>query len=284
MEWQTAAGIVITAAVMLSAAVSDWRHREVPDIHWWVLGLSGIVLTALSLSDIGYREWMMLAGSVLILFAILPDWESPGWADAVIFAAMAVLFVYPMATGLDDPDVRRLAVIPISFAVFYALFLTGVLRGGADAKCMMVLAMMFQYAPSMGALPLIPVPPENVQIALSFPVSVLFHAALFSFVWLIWAVAVKARNGDRISLRNLSWIRMDIGDARGAHVWAKQDVIEGNVVSVAGVPDDGVYDRLEAAGAKDVWVTPIIPFMVPIAAAIIFIITAGSILAVPFSL
>jgi len=53
---------------------------------------------------------------------------------------------------------------------------------------------------------------------------------------------------------------------------------------VRGAADEGAYDRLEAIGAKDVWVTPIIPFMIPIFMAVIFILTIGSLLNIPFSL
>ena len=74
MEWYTAAGIIITILVMVSASYFDWRSRTVPDVHWWVLGLSGIALTAVSLADGMRIEWaMMLAGAFLILLFILLD-------------------------------------------------------------------------------------------------------------------------------------------------------------------------------------------------------------------
>ena len=70
MEWYVPAGIAVTVAVMLSASYFDWRYREVPDIHWWVLGLLGIVLTAISLMDDMRLEWaMMLMGSVLAQYS-----------------------------------------------------------------------------------------------------------------------------------------------------------------------------------------------------------------------
>ena len=76
MEWYIPAGIVITIAVMLSASYFDWRYREVPDIHWWVLGLSGIALTVISLFDGMRLEWtMMILGSLMILYFILFDIE-----------------------------------------------------------------------------------------------------------------------------------------------------------------------------------------------------------------
>ena len=286
MDWILAAGIGITAAVMLSASYSDWRSREVSDIHWWVLGLSGIILTAVSLLDrMDLCTVMMLTGSAMILLYILLDVDLPPVMSMAYCAIMAAMFLYPAIVSFGDPDVKRLLVIPICFVLFYLMFMFGILRGGADAKCLMVLAMMFQLYPDMGILPLISVPSLNVQMIFSFPVAILFHAALFSFAWLFWTVIRKIyRKEDPVEMYTLSWYRMSIDEARRSHVWPKQDAVGGMIVNVKGIPEDGALDRLEAAGAKDVWVTPIIPFMVPMTAAIIFVLTVGSLLNIPFSL
>ena len=286
MEWYIPAGIAITVAVMLSASYFDWRYREVPDVHWWVLGLSGIVLTAVSLTDGMRLEWtMMLLGSVMILFFILFDIEVSRTVSVLYVIAMAVLFIYPAVTAFDDQTVRCLLAIPVCFVIFYLMFMLGVLRGGADAKCLMVMAMMFQTYPEIWGLPLIANPSLNIQCVLSFPIAVLFHAALFSFAWLFWTVIRKIyRKDDPVQMMTLSCYRMSIDEARRSHVWPKQDAYNGMIVNVRGIPEDGALDRLEAVGAKDVWVTPIIPFMVPITVAVIFIIIVGSLLNIPFSL
>ena len=113
----------------------------------------------------------------------------------------------------------------------------------------------------------------------------LFHAALFSFAWLFWTVIRKIyRKDDPVQMMTLSCYRMSIEEARRSHVWPKQDAYNGMIVNVRGIPQDGALDRLEAVGAKDVWVTPIIPFMIPITAAVVFIIIVGSLLNIPFSL
>ena len=286
MEWYVPAGIAVTVAVMLSASYFDWRYREVPDIHWWVLGLSGIVLTAISLMDDMRLEWaMMLMGSVMIVFYTLFDIELSRIVTIIYVIAMAAMFICPVVTAFDDQTVRCLLVIPVCFVIFYLMFILGILRGGADAKCLMVMAMMFQTYPEIWDLPLIANPSLNIQCVLSFPIAVLFHAALFSFAWLFWTVIRKIyRREDPVQMITLSCYRMSIDEARRSHVWPKQDAYNGMIVNVRGIPQDGALDRLEAVGAKDVWVTPIIPFMIPITAAVVFIIIVGSLLNIPFSL
>ena len=286
MEWYIPAGIVITIAVMLSASYFDWRYREVSDIHWWVLGLSGIALTAISLMGDMRLEWaMMLMGSVMILFFILFDVELSRAVTIIYTIAMAVMFICPVITAFDDQTVRCLLVIPVCFVIFYLMYMLGVLRGGADAKCLMVMAMMFQTYPEIWDLPLIANPSLDIQCILSFPIAVLFHAALFSFAWLFWTVIRKIyRKDDPVQMMTLSCYRMSIDEARRSHVWPKQDAYNGMIVNVRGIPDDGALDRLEAVGAEDVWVTPIIPFMIPITVAVVFIMIVGSLLNIPFSL
>ena len=286
MEWYIPAGIAITIAVMLSASYFDWRYREVPDIHWWVLGLSGLALTAVSIFDDVRSEWiMMILGSLMILFFILYDIEVSRFVTIAYVIVMAVLFIYPAVTSFDDQTVRRLLVIPVCFVIFYLMYMVGILRGGADAKCLMVMAMMFQTYPEIWDLPLIANPSLDIQCILSFPIAVLFHAALFSFAWLFWTVIRKIyRKDDPVQMMTLSCYRMSIDEARRSHVWPKQDAYNGMIVNVRGIPDDGALDRLEAVGAKDVWVTPIIPFMIPITVAVVFIIIVGSLLNIPFSL
>ena len=285
MEWYLSVSIAVTVLVMLSASYFDWRYREVPDFHWWILGISGLALTAASFGDISTNVLMVLIGSALILLLILLDIDVPAIAELIVFLIMAALFIYPAVTAFDDPNVKRMLVIPACCLIFYVLFATGILKGGADTKCLMTMSMMFQTYPVFLGMPLIALPSFNVQLIFSFPIAVLFHAALFSFAWLFWTVLRKIyRKEDPVQMITLSCYRMSIKDARRSHVWSKQDVVNGMIVNVRGVADEGAYDRLEAIGAKDVWVTPIIPFMIPIFMAVIFILTIGSLLNIPFSL
>ena len=144
MEWYTAVSLAAAIVVMVSASYFDWRYREVPDLHWWVLGISGLVLTAASFGDIGTEVLMMLIGSALLLLLILLDLNVPAVAELIVFLIMVALFAYPAVTAFDDPNVKRMLVIPVCCLIFYLMFSFGILKGGADAKCLMTMAMMFK--------------------------------------------------------------------------------------------------------------------------------------------
>lgn len=277
------AAVAVAVSVMASACIFDWRKREVPDAHWWVLGASGIVFAAVSFGEMRWQYALMLVGTAMILIDILLDVERPSAVSVVFYIIMAASFAVPLFSLPGDPAVRRMMTVPACTVLFYLLFRTGILKGGADAKCLMTMGMMFQTYPSVGIFPLIPLPAENVCLLFPFTAAILFHAALFSFVWLIPCACRRAAAGDRTAFGTAAMYRMKISDARKAHVWAKQDVIEGRTEFVAGIPEEGVYDRLESIGETDVWVTPVIPFMIPIMLALLFVVFAGSLLFIPFS-
>ena len=282
-EAVTIATIAVTLVLMFIACYFDWRCREIPNTVWAILGAAGLILTAISIDHWDIRYIMMLAGSVMILIDILWDVDRPRWMSISYYIIMLVLFLYPMLSAFDDPVVKRLSVIPFCFVIFYLLFLLGVVRGGADAKCLMVLGMAFQIYPTVGDIPLIHIPSGDISLIIAFPISILFHAALFSFVWLFWVIIKKMyRKKDPIEMYTLSWYKMSIAEARRSFVWPKQDVVNGMIVNVKGIPEDGALDRLEQAGAKDVWVTPMIPFMIPITVALVFVIFIGNLLFIPF--
>lgn len=276
-----AISVSIAVAVMAAAAYYDWRDREVPDQCWWILGISGLILTGIRVMWDGFNTGylLMLIGSAMILFDISVDIDRRGSVSAVYYVIMAVLFIVPLFIERGEYLIQ-LYLIPICFVIMYVLFILGILRGGADAKCFMVMAMVFQTYPSFPGVPLISLPSENIMLIISVPLALLFHAALFTVIgMLIYGMINTFGNGAPWGMKSMFWKRMLISEARTSHVWPKQDIVEGKIVYLNYVSDDKeIYDRLEAAGENDIWVTPIIPFMVPTLAALVFVIFVGNIL------
>jgi len=66
-------------------------------------------------------------------------------------------------------------------------------------------------------------------------------------------------------------------EARSSFVWPVQDYVEGKLVT-ARIPEEpeAVYDRLEANGIENVRVTPMIPFILPIAIGFTTTMVLGS--------
>ncbi len=270
----TAIPIIIVLATLISASIFDLKKREVPDVHWWVIGIVGIV-SMMIFNDFEPIQYLMVIGSVLILIDILVDLNKK--LTIINYVAIAFLFIIPILFSFDSALTQQFAVIPICYLIFYFFYLTGMLKGGADAKCLIVMAIAFQKYPQLFET-IIPIP-KNMELIVAYPISLLFHAALFSMLSIFYIIFMKIKNSD--SFKNITTYKMPIENAKKSHVWLKQDVIDRCIIDVPEA-DAEAYERLEKFGVKNVKVSMIIPFIVPITLAYIFMLTIGNILFIPF--
>ena len=256
-------GVVFVA--LLSSSYQDLVRREVSDIHWWVIGISGVISVAMDFQ--GTYGITVTIGSVLIIFDILCPLEIPRRMEYVLDTIIVCLFLIPVMISPNGEYVFETLSIIIPTIVFYVMYLMGILKGGADAKCLITLSILFHGDVSSYAIM------GTSASPLPFSLVLLFYAALLT---MLYALSIMIRNvieGNGIGFH--PWYRMGLDDARTSYVWSKQDVIDGSIAILKGVADEGVYDRLDSMGAKDVLVTPMIPFIIPITISFAFIILAG---------
>lgn len=270
--------------VLVSASVSDLRTREVSDAHWMVLGAFGVICMTYSAFDHGITigNAMMIAGTVMALVSILFDVEKGKAVTLLYYGVLALLFIVPIVTSWDDGLIREFATVPVAFVIFLGLFFTGVIKGGADVKCLIVIAMVFQTYPQFLGLPIIGLPEVDVTLLIQFTFAIFFHAALFSLAVVFLNVAKNLRNKERMSASMFSGYSMPVDDVPGSHVWLLDKVEDGVVVTTRSIQGPETIDELKGAGAVMVRVTPMIPFLVPITAAVIFLALIGNILFIPF--
>ena len=236
------AGFLLSGATLVSAAVQDQRSREVDDIHWSVVAGGGSVLASAS-DPMGFGQgasFCILAAS-LLLTAYMLSGELSGTRAIPVVSTAGVLYL--MAYWISGSAI--VFASPSMFALFASMYWSRILRGGADAKAMMSLALAY---------------PIGI-----FPLSVLFLATILSMLYM---VSVMRRNGWRMS----TTLEVPLSEAVNMHVWPVEDVVGGKIVRVP-VPDDPgeVYARLSSHGCESVRVTPMVPFIVPIAAAFLII-------------
>ena len=111
--------VAVPAVVMVHASVCDVRSREVPDIHWAVIGASGAILSTLSVRDVGALGAVStMAGSLLLLAYMLSERLS-GTVAVPVVAASSVLIIAPFAANPGNPFARAAVA---SFVTFFAMF------------------------------------------------------------------------------------------------------------------------------------------------------------------
>ena len=143
--------VAVPAAALAYAAVCDVRSREVPDVCWAVVCIAGSSVYSVCSCDGWEMAVPYLMGSALLTACMLSEHLTGPWALAA-FASSAVLMAVPYLTGRSGYEG---VAVPVMFSVHYLLYRTGLLRGGADAKCLMSIAIAFPVQPSAGCIPLI---------------------------------------------------------------------------------------------------------------------------------
>ena len=258
-EIYTLAAVVILVVILLSASMHDLRSREVPDIHWAAICAVGIVMMIISILDgtVTVQRIMILIGSIMIIADILYDRDLPQYAEILFYGTLAVMFMYPVMTAMDDTFVVSSLAIPICYLLFVVLFFGGMIKGGADVKCLISLAIIFPMYPVLYGYPIIGVPEPIISSMISFPLAVLLYASLFSLILMVPLVVRNIRLGDTRFPNMLIGYRMRSEDVEGHHVWPMGD----------GAEEDG-----------KVWVTPKIPFIIPITAAVVFTMFVGNLI------
>lgn len=193
-----------------------------------------------------------LLGGVMLAGALIPDlrvrrvpnqWWMPFTAAAI------VLLVTDVAA---DRAWIPVAVALLLCAAFYAMWRFG-LFGGADAKALMVLAILVPRTPH--PLPL-PIPPAIDALANGSLILVALPVVLFLY---------NAARGDWAAAMWLG-VRMDAVEAQRRHVWPMQGLdAEGKVRwrfwQSIGMDLGQTYAGLHRAGFQRVWATPKIPLI-----------------------
>ena len=154
---------------------------------------------------------------------------------------------------------------PAVIGLLYLGYLSGLIKGGADAKAL--IAVEIAFPANLGHNAVLPNPVMGVLLC----------ALVFAVVcWGPWLVWKAVRTG---CVSELPCLRMPISSAERSFVWPAEAVSEGRIVRSRDVRWEdipAVYGELRRMGAENVLVEPMIPFIVPIAAAFIAVVMPGA--------
>jgi len=223
------------------------------DIIRLVVGI--IILSYASYTDIKTRR----ASNML--------WVIMGFIGAILLA------IQYFTAGFDN--IFYLAFVPIMIAFMYVLFRLRLIFGGADAKAIMALAILVPLEPAL----------------LEFP---LWKESIMPFSWIIFSNAVILFILIPLSLlifntikRNAEFpycvlgYKMSIEKAKQSFVWPLEKIKNGKR-KFSYMPKEFDADEelkaFEDEGIKEIWVTPKVPFMIPLLAGFLVSFFLGDIL------
>lgn len=286
----TALQLLSSAAVLCYASALDWRTRKVGNQVWLALSaLAVALLAARVLADEAPIEYLFVMLPIAVILAdvylVSDEWGRLAKYLPVILYAIAILTtVYLASLWIDDRYFAHLITAPIMMLLIVVMYMLDLIRGGADAKALIALSVMFPFYPDIGSFPLASAGTSSAELVFPFTFVVLVTAAI---IVAFMPIAFAVRNlsaGEFVFPLGLAGYKLDAADAKSRHVWLMERM-DGGVHRTYTRPrhDEDLsseVDRLVSAGHTRVWVTPKIPFIIPICVALVFTAVVGNVLAI----
>jgi preflagellin peptidase FlaK len=284
--------LVLSLSILTYASFLDLRTRKVPNIYWIGLGVAGLGLILVQL----YVDEMPIEYLLVFvpIFAILAD-VYLGSEEETTRAKLTTFGKYALALGSilalayqygGDEYFQHLLAIPIIMLFVVVMYMLDIVRGGADAKALISLSILFPFYPAFGSLPFIHGETSAAETLLPFSFSILVNAAI---IVALTPLVFLARNLSRKEFAfplGLLGYKLDTAEIANKHVWLMESIMDGKLVTHVRPrkQEDQKADieLLASSGYKRVWVTPKIPFIVPMLVSLILTTVVGNILLLIF--
>ena len=287
MEWLDITRIGIALAVLIIASYTDWRTRMASDRNWVFLGCAGMVLLVVEMAARGVQwQYYLFLIPIAVLFLDL-FWErrgvlenGPNFLVLGLYSLVLVSLVYLYLTLGNESLFWQYLTIPIMFILLILMYQFDVIKGGADAKALIALSVVFPSYPIFLQFPIIAIPNNLITVAFPFSLLILFNAALLSLIVPIGLLALNAGRRDFKVPAMLIGYKVPINDVKRKFVWPMQRVEDGQVrfryFPKEEEDFDQVLEQLAIAGEKTIWVTPKLPFLLFITASVLISAVVGN--------
>ena len=219
----------------------------------------------------------LIVGITILGYASYTDIKTRRAANIlwIIMGVIGVILILIQFFTTRFTNIYYLIFIPIMIALMYGLFQLRLIFGGADAKALMALAILLPVQPLIEQFPLwgrsiMPgswtIFSNSVAIFLVIPLSLLLYNLIkrnveFPYCFLGY--------------------KMSVEKAKQTFVWPLETIQDGKR-KFAYMPKDYDADdeliEFEKQGITEIWVTPKIPFMIPLFVGYIVTFILGDIL------
>jgi preflagellin peptidase FlaK len=279
-------------AVLSYASLLDWRTRRIGNVYWIGLSVFGLLLIPLQLgTDDEPLEYLLV---LIPILAILSDvyWDA---GDNTVLAKSAPAVKYVIAVvsvialgyvWLDEAYFQHLLAVPVMMLFIVLMYMLDIIRGGADAKALIALSILFPLYPAIDSLPLIQSESGTGEILFPFAFVILLTAAIIVAFFPLGFLVKNLSAGEFGFPQGLLGYKMNAADLKGRHVWLMERIEDGKHRTYArprtGEDIEKEVRLLVEAGHKRIWVTPKVPFIIPMLVGLVFSTIVGNILLLLF--
>ena len=194
------------------------------------------------------------------------------WVIMGLLGAILLLTHY-FLVGFEN--IYMLAFIPIMIVLVYVFFQLRLIFGGADAKALMALAILVPIQPNINELPM-------WGQSLMPGVWQVFSNSIILFLFIPLSLLVINILKRNFSLPHMFLgYKMKISTAKEKFVWPLEKIVEGKrkfVYMPKEFDIDKELNEFEKNKFDEIWVTPKIPFMIPLLGGFIVTFFFGDIL------
>lgn len=258
------------------AVVSDVKTRRVPNTLWLIMApVAALVLTFdLYTRGVNWRYYLIFIPIGFFLVEALverPPIFSDGNVNFLIIGwlKLPVITVVYMLYSIESTMLLwSLISILVMMSAAFILYYFAIIYGGADAKAVVVLAVLFPFYPEIQGFThwgSDPAMLEFMEVFFPFTFVILLNAALLTLLLAIYYFVLNLKNVDLAFPEMFFGYRMAIDDIEDSFVWPMEYYENGkrNVkLFPKGISDDAL-ESLKEKGRKRVWVSPKIPFLLP---------------------
>lgn len=297
--------IVVALSVLLPASIQDWRVRRADNRYWIAGGIVGFILLETELlaavAPLFYHFFVMAIA--WIYFDIFWNGEEIFGEEGInLKGATALrLFAYFLSVAIviggiymfwGDMQFSVLLSVLAMILFIYLLYMFDVIKGGADAKALMMLSLLFPHYPAISSiaasLPLIsPLTMGSFsavitweQIFLPFSFIIFMTAAIVSLFVPLAMFLFNLFRGDIKVPEAFFGYKMPLSEVEKHHVWLMERVVGGKIKVTLFPKEDDTEQIviLKEMGIKEVWVNPKIPLLIFVTLGLVISLIAGNII------
>lgn len=218
-----------------------------------------------------------IVGVIILSYASYTDIKTRRASNLlwIIMSIIGIILLVIQYLTLGFENIILLIFIPIMIGFIYLLYQMRLLFGGADAKAIMAITILLPFQPNIYQLPF---------WGQSFmPASwTVFVDSLIIFLFIPLFLLIYNITQKNIKLPHaLLGYKMKIQTAKKKFVWPLEKIHEGKtklIIRPKEFDTQEEYNEFEKQGVTEIWVTPKIPFMIPLLLGFIFTFIFGDIL------
>ena len=257
------------------SVISDLKTRRVSNKLWLIMAPTAVavLMMDLYLRGVNWRYYLILIPIGFLLVEALierPPVVLKGKVNVLVliwFLAPVITLIYMLYSIESSMLLWSLMSILAMMGAAFVFYYFALIYGGADAKAIVVLAVLFPFYPEIPGITFWggdPAMLEFMEVFFPFTFVILLNAAILSLILPVYYVLKNLKNGDLEFPLMFFGYKHKVDEIEESFVWPMEYYV-GDKRKVKLFPRGMTDDKLDSLKEKDLekaWVTPKIPFLV----------------------